>query len=226
MATLGELMLPTTTLGQLIGASAPGTTNVPQVTPATPPPAAPTLASYMKQPKDWQKILGIIGDALQTAGGGRGSFVPMLQAQREKAAEQQQAYDLAERKFEYDKQLEALKDHRPAIQQNLDWFKSLGPEDRQAFSQLQDLTNPLIETTWQGPVTVPRGSQQSQAPTRPVGKLTPIEPTITNTPAPTLGANGAPAMLTRQQYQAVVNSMGQAATDAWMARNGIKVGGM
>lgn len=147
MATLGELMLPTTTLGQLIGASAPGTTNVPQVTPATPPPAAPTLASYMKQPKDWQKILGIIGDALQTAGGGRGSFVPMLQAQREKAAEQQQAYDLAERKFNNERHLAQMKAAEPpALAQNYNWWNALDPQSKAAFAQYQDVVQPKFVT--------------------------------------------------------------------------------
>ena len=62
------------------------------------------------------------------------------------------------------------------------------------------------------------------APQRPVGKLTPIEPTIGTTPAPELGANGFPTVLTQQQYQATVASMGKAATDAWMQRNNIRIG--
>jgi hypothetical protein len=48
--------------------------------------------------------------------------------------------------------------------------------------------------------------------------------TIQNTPAPELGANGMPQVLSRQQYQATVASMGQAATDAWMQRNNIRMG--
>jgi len=53
----------------------------------------------------------------------------------------------------------------------------------------------------------------------------PVQPTIQNTPAPQLGANGFPSTLTRQQYQAVVNAKGQAATDEWMRRNNIQIGG-
>ena len=45
------------------------------------------------------------------------------------------------------------------------------------------------------------------------------------TPAPAIGANGMPATLTRSQYQATVNSMGKAATDAWMQRNNITLSG-
>lgn len=52
----------------------------------------------------------------------------------------------------------------------------------------------------------------------------PVEPTMQNTPAPQVGANGMPTMLSRQQYQAVVASKGQAETDAWMQRNNIRIG--
>ena len=52
----------------------------------------------------------------------------------------------------------------------------------------------------------------------------PVEPTIQNTPAPQVGANGMPQVLSRQQYQATVASMGKAATDAWMQRNNIRMG--
>lgn len=50
-------------------------------------------------------------------------------------------------------------------------------------------------------------------------------PTIQNTAPPQLGASGLPTMLTPQQYQAVVEAKGKAATDAWLARNNIRVGG-
>lgn len=44
------------------------------------------------------------------------------------------------------------------------------------------------------------------------------------TPAPQLNAQGDPTRLTPQQYQAIVNSMGRQAADAYIARNGIAVG--
>ena len=43
-------------------------------------------------------------------------------------------------------------------------------------------------------------------------------------PAPALQANGLPASLTPEQYQATVRSMGKAQTDAWLKANGITVG--
>lgn len=62
-------------------------------------------------------------------------------------------------------------------------------------------------------------------PTRPVGKLKPIgSPNINNTAPPALGQNGIPQTLTRQQYMATVNAMGKEKTDAWIARNNVKVG--
>lgn len=44
-------------------------------------------------------------------------------------------------------------------------------------------------------------------------------------PAPATDANGMPATLTRAQYDAVVNVKGKAATDDWMRRNNITLGG-
>lgn len=44
-------------------------------------------------------------------------------------------------------------------------------------------------------------------------------------PAPALGANGMPTTLTPQQYQAIVDVKGKAATDAWAQRNGVTVQG-
>jgi len=42
-------------------------------------------------------------------------------------------------------------------------------------------------------------------------------------PAPALGSNGLPSTLTPQQYQAIVNVKGKAATDAYLSQNGIVV---
>jgi hypothetical protein len=48
---------------------------------------------------------------------------------------------------------------------------------------------------------------------------------IQNTPAPQLNAQGLPPVLTRRQYEAVVQARGQQATDAWVARHGVQVEG-
>lgn len=99
---------------------------------------------------------------------------------------------------------------------SFEWFQTATQEQRALYDQY----NPVIATTWQGPTPVPRSSLGG-VPSKPVGKLTPITPG--NTPAPQLGANGMPTSLTRAQYQAVVNSMGQAETEAWARRNNIRV---
>ena len=48
--------------------------------------------------------------------------------------------------------------------------------------------------------------------------------TTSNTTAPQQGANGIPSQLSLQQYMATVNAMGKEATDAWIARNNVRVG--
>jgi hypothetical protein len=70
----------------------------------------------------------------------------------------------------------------------------------------------MAPATFQGSSASPAGNSGFSA------------PSVFNTPSPQLGANGNPTRLTRQQYQAVVNAKGQAATDDWMRRNNITVG--
>lgn len=225
MATLGDVVIPNVTLGQLMQ-SAPGTTNVPTVSPQQVATASPTLGDAIKKPKiQWWQIAGVLGDALQAANGGKGSFVPEFLDQREKQAELQQNYDLAERKFNNELEVARYNRDHPAptsFQQNVGYLQQNYPD--RVDSYVSKETN---DTLWrQDPATgqfIPYDPTPA-APTKPVGKLTPIAPTISNTPAPALGASGLPTTLTPQQYQATVNAMGKASTDAWMARNGIKVG--
>lgn len=67
------------------------------------------------------------------------------------------------------------------------------------------------------------GDPISAAPAAPVGRLTPVEPNMENTPSPQLSSGGLPDSLSPAQYQAVVASMGQQATDDWIRRNNIPV---
>ena len=106
----------------------------------------------------------------------------------------------------------------PAKPGSFEWYQTATPEQRALYDQY----NPVTVATGQGPVAVPRSSFGG-VPSAPVGKLTPIGPTIRNTPAPQLGANGMPTALTRAQYQAVVNEMGAAETEAWARRHNIQV---
>lgn len=101
---------------------------------------------------------------------------------------------------------------------SFEWYQTATPEQRAQY----DAYNPVTVTTWQGPSIIPRSSLGG-TPTAPVGKLTPIGPTIESTPAPQLNANGMPSVLSRAQYEAVLQRMGQAETEAWARRNNIRV---
>jgi len=48
---------------------------------------------------------------------------------------------------------------------------------------------------------------------------------LQDTKAPELGAGGIPSVLTRAQYDAIVKVKGKGETDAWMLRNGVRIGG-
>lgn len=171
--------------------------------------------------------LAAIGDGLSNYGGGGGGAVNSLLQSR--AAPGQQAAALAE---EQRKRAAELADYRAklGIQQefaqpeapkpgSFEWYQTATPEQQRQYDQY----NPVITTTYQGPTIVPRGSLGGGAPTAPVGRLTPIGPTVENTQAPQLNANGMPASLTSAQYAAVEQRMGRAETEAWARRNNIKV---
>lgn len=189
--------------------------------------AAPMPA---KRGFDWKNVL------LQTLGGaadGAATFFggapvirqnqQMQEMMRMREAEQQRrrAEELADFRTQLQIRAEFDKPEGPKVG-SFEWFQTATPEQRAEYSRYMDVTNPAMATTWQGPTIIPR-SQLGGQPSAPVGRLTPIQPTIQNTPAPQVGANGMPAVLTRQQYQAVVNSMGQADTEAWVRRNNIRV---
>jgi len=106
-------------------------------------------------------------------------------------------------------------------QKNFRGYQGMDPNERREYDQFK----PVVVQGPQGPTAVPRSSLGGggSLPSKPVGKLTPIQPTTQNTQPPQLGSNGLPSTLTRAQYQAVVNAKGQQATDEWMRRNGITV---
>jgi hypothetical protein len=168
-------------------------------------------------------------------GGALAGMTQDMMMQRERAAKQAEALRMqAEQMAAYQRlgytpdQVMALGGELAKVQaQRMDapkpgsfeWY--MGATDAQRAEY--DRYNPVIASTWQGPVPVSRASLGGGAPSAPVGKLTPIQPTIQNTPAPPLGANGLPTALSRAQYQATVNAMGKAQTDDWMRRNNIQV---
>jgi hypothetical protein len=140
-------------------------------------------------------------------------MMAMRQAEQERA----RSMDLADYRTKLGIQQEFAQPEAPKPG-SFEWFQSATPEQRALYDQY----NPVTVATGQGPIAVPR-STLGGVPSAPVGRLTPLGPTTQNTPAPQLGANGMPTTLSRQQYQAVVQSMGQAETDAWARRNNIRV---
>lgn len=98
------------------------------------------------------------------------------------------------------------------------------PQAVQQFSQSQFPNAPQIGAVEDGyryrggnpadPASWEQVGQQMSAPTR------------SNTPAPALGANGLPSVLTPQQYEALVNDSGgnRAAVNDYLTRMGIRVG--
>lgn len=175
-------------------------------------------------------IAGSIGDALLQMNGMRPVYAQAMQQQmaaKRQQQEQQQQWQQWVAQQEYKR----ANPDPTTLEQNVGAFQNFTPEQRAAYAQMQEAQ--------QGPVTLtlpgnrvysgPRSGLGAAlggvaTPTAPVGKLTPIEPTIRDTPAPQIGASGMPQMLTQQQYQATVQAMGKDKTDAWMLRNGIRIG--
>jgi len=101
---------------------------------------------------------------------------------------------------------------------SFEWYQTADPQQRALYDQY----NPFVVSTGQGPVAVPRrpavGTKISMADLGG-GEA----PTMQNTPAPQLNAQGNPVSLSRAQYQAIVAEMGQSATDDYLRRNNIRV---
>lgn len=186
----------------------------------------------------WQQIAGALGDALMMANGQQPLYTPMMAEQRQrefmlKRAEQQRQQQLQDQIALYDYK----RAHpEPSTAQPYRWEDNAGNvweygQDGQPKRIFTDVV-PKYYVQGDRALQIPNPySPPSQAASRPkIGatvKLNEIgggQPTIQNTSAPQLGGNGFPPRLTGPQYQAVVNQMGKAATDAWMARNNIQLG--
>lgn len=183
----------------------------------------------------WQ-IMGSIGDALREANGLEASYGPsmMLQRQQQLAAQRQQQdreYDWQDwqRKQEWERA-----NPKPSTAQPYRWEDNAGNvweygQDGQPKRIFTD-TVPKYYIQGDQALQIPnpyatQGASQNRPKIGETVRLDQLDsPSISNTPAPQTGANGFPATLTRDQYQAVVNQMGQAATDAWMARNNVRLG--
>jgi hypothetical protein len=182
-----------------------------------------------KQGFDWKGVmmgaLGGAADGAATFFGGQPLIAQQRQFQqamaaRQAEAERQRAASLEDYRKRLGIEAEFAQPEAPKPG-SFEWYSD--PNRTAQERAMYDQYNPVIASTWQGPVPVSRSSLGGGLPTAPVGRLTPIQPTIENTAPPQLNANGMPAQLTRDQYAAVVQRMGQADTEAWARRNNIRV---
>lgn len=176
------------------------------------------------KPTTLKEIIGIISDGMLGFAGANPIYGPAKLRQQEEQDRFQQQYDLAEREAEQQRankrwEWENKPEEPTADMRNFEWYESATPQQRALYDQFK----PVITSTWQGPQAVPRSSLGP--PTAPVGKLTPITPTMQNTPAPQMNASGNPTFLTPDQYRVTVEALGQERTDDWMRRNNIRIGG-
>jgi hypothetical protein len=168
--------------------------------------------------------IGVLGDALQGFGGGKGSYVPMLLAEKQ----QRREIELAESERQRNvadwiaKQRYSADHPEPtALERNVAAFQNFTPEQRAVYGQMQEAQ--------QGPVTLTLpgnriySGPRSGLPSALGAQQPENQPTIQNTPAPTMGANGTPSYLTPEQYKAVEASMGPERTAAWAAQHRIPI---
>lgn len=128
--------------------------------------------------KGWQ-ILGIIGDALQTAGGGQATYAPAVAQQQALETEGRQRLQQAQAAAQQKQQdrVAALQDfiarqryqqENPgpsSIETDLAGWNRLTPEQQAQYAQMQDVRNPIAVSGPTGVSRVPRtfGQPQTQS---------------------------------------------------------------
>lgn len=144
-----------------------------------------------------------------------GSIIQNRARDQRLAAQQQAQERLYERKrtdgmedFKLKEKYKAENSPGTELQRNYEYLKSIDPQKADRFLERRSELPPVVGPDGRlYPRTVPN------RPTAPVGKITPIE-----------GGSPQGQVVTRQQYMAAVQAMGKEKTDAWLARNNIKVG--
>jgi hypothetical protein len=111
---------------------------------------------------------------------------------------------------------------------SFEWWNSptTTPEQKAAYSQYMDVTNPVMATTWQGPTVIPRrppvGAKVSLADLGPEPQAAPQAPRV-QTAAPIRGAE----TINQREYQEMLTRRfggNQRAMNAYMAQNNIIAG--
>ena len=154
-------------------------------TPQMGAPQSPLAALKAQRPpelKDWQKIVGILSDGLRGYGGGSPAFgshlLQMQEAERERQQREQEAGANREAGFQDFVRRQEYERANPAPARNatiedFNWYKRLSDEDRSIYEEM----NPEWRVGQDG-----RYYRVEKAPTRPVGKITPLSGTP-NTPS-------------------------------------------
>jgi len=172
----------------MMGTTQRGLFGAPMLTeaPLAQPMPAPAVEAY-KRPSTGRMIAGSIGDALQNWSGGRGTFLPGLQAQQEaqrQAAQYQQQradeYTDWERKQQYEAaHPTAAKDDAFTSTLRNAGIDPTSPQARALYMQrAQTLASPapnfVSDGAGGGRWVQPPAPGMGAAPAAPVGKLTPL----------------------------------------------------
>lgn len=125
-------------------------------------PQVPKPGTFDTGGKGWQ-ILGVIGDALQAVGGGQGTYIPSILAERQQEEEGRRR--LAERQAErqqtladwlWKQQYERDNPSPTGMENDLAAWLRMTPEQRATYAQMQDVRNPIAVSGPTGTFRVPR----------------------------------------------------------------------
>ena len=158
-----------TSLADLIGQGALQPSFAPMTQENTPMPQMPKPKLFGEGGRGWQ-ILGIIGDALQTAGGGQGTYMPYVAKQQELETEgRQRLAELLERQRQRQEERAAdredwifRRDHpgQNPMQRDLEAWNAMSEEERAQYAAMQDIRSPIAVSGPTGTYRVPRGYGQ------------------------------------------------------------------
>lgn len=192
----------------------------PMKDPAMPPAIKPK--AWGKDGKAW-KILGIIGDALQTAGGGRATYMPAyldLQEQTRKERETQQALaakrqsllGLGLKPEQVDAVISGAASYGDVNRQPKTWQDNAGNMWREGEDKpywVDRAPKMSLQPDGFGGVRMVPQENPFDVPTAPVGTITPIGDTPQPAPQPQQAAQGQPpAFVTRGQLMELQQALG------------------
>lgn len=139
----------------------------PQMPELTAPQAnLPKPGAFAKGGKGWE-ILGIIGDALQTAGGGQATYAPYVMNQRDLETDGRRRLEEYQRERQdklsdwlFQQTWQINNPEKPAMVRDLEAWRSMTPEQQAEYARMQDVRNPIAVSGPQGTYRVPRGFGQ------------------------------------------------------------------